>query len=216
MEKSLDIMQGPLPIPTATYRLQLNQSFTFRDAAALIPYLSDLGVSHCYLSPYLRARPGSMHGYDIIDHNTLNPEIGSPEDYEMFVGELHRHGMGQILDIVPNHMGVMGSDNAWWLDVLENGNIFVVILISYLVFEIGNTMFSSRKDMEGALELFGTIIVILIILFFLGLRLPAFNPNIIFDQPLVQEVFRRGCLFLLVPLAIDSVVILLFRPTHRR
>jgi len=108
-------------IPTATYRLQLNRTFTFRDAAALVPYLAELGISHCYVSPYLRARPGSMHGYDIIDHNSLNPEIGSPEDYEVFVSVLHQHGMGQVLDIVPNHMGVMGSDNAWWLDVLENG-----------------------------------------------------------------------------------------------
>jgi (1->4)-alpha-D-glucan 1-alpha-D-glucosylmutase len=108
-------------IPLATYRMQFNREFTFRDAANLVPYLADLGITHCYASPYLRARPGSMHGYDIIDHNALNPEIGSPEEYEHFVAELHRHGMGQILDIVPNHMGVMGSDNAWWLDVLENG-----------------------------------------------------------------------------------------------
>ncbi len=108
-------------VPTATYRLQLNRAFTFRDAASIVPYLHALGISHCYTSPYVRARPGSMHGYDIIDHNSLNPEIGTAEDYEHFVDELHRHGMGQILDIVPNHMGVMGSDNAWWLDVLENG-----------------------------------------------------------------------------------------------
>ncbi|MFZ0478763.1 MAG: malto-oligosyltrehalose synthase [Terriglobales bacterium] len=107
--------------PRATYRLQFDRNFTFRDAAALIPYLSALGISHCYVSPYLRARPGSTHGYDIIDHNALNPEIGTPEDYDAFVAELHRHGMGQILDVVPNHMGVMGSDNSWWLDVLENG-----------------------------------------------------------------------------------------------
>jgi len=108
-------------IPTATYRLQLHPQFTFRDATAIIPYLSTLGISHFYASPYLRARSGSMHGYDIIDHNSLNPEIGSAQDYEALVSELHRHGMRQILDIVPNHMGVMGSDNAWWLDVLENG-----------------------------------------------------------------------------------------------
>src|SRR5215472_16892816 len=108
-------------IPTATYRVQLNPGFTFRDAAAIVPYLRALGISHFYASPYLRARPGSLHGYDIIDHNSLNPEIGSPEDYEALVTELHRHGMRQILDIVPNHMGVMGSDNVWWLDVLENG-----------------------------------------------------------------------------------------------
>jgi (1->4)-alpha-D-glucan 1-alpha-D-glucosylmutase len=69
----------------------------------------------------LRARPGSLHGYDIIDHERLNPEIGTPEDYDQFVAILHDRGMGQILDIVPNHMGVMGSDNAWWLDILENG-----------------------------------------------------------------------------------------------
>jgi (1->4)-alpha-D-glucan 1-alpha-D-glucosylmutase len=108
-------------VPVSTYRLQFNGTFTFRDVAALVPYLAALGISHCYASPYLRARAGSMHGYDIIDHNSLNPEIGSPEDYEHFIAELHRHGMGQILDIVPNHMGVMGSDNAWWMDVLENG-----------------------------------------------------------------------------------------------
>jgi len=108
-------------IPTATYRLQLNPHFTFRDAAAVVPYLSELGISHFYASPYRRARPGSMHGYDIIDHSSINPELGTPDDYEGFVSELHRHGMRQILDIVPNHMGVMGSDNAWWLDVLENG-----------------------------------------------------------------------------------------------
>lgn len=114
-------MKTQSQVPTATYRLQLNSTFTFRDAASIIPYLHSLGISHCYVSPYLRARPGSTHGYDIIDHKALNPEIGTPEDYEHFVNELHRHGMGQILDIVPNHMGVMGSDNAWWLDVLENG-----------------------------------------------------------------------------------------------
>jgi (1->4)-alpha-D-glucan 1-alpha-D-glucosylmutase len=114
-------MSEPSHVPNATYRLQFNRTFTFRDAAAIVPYLAALGISHCYASPYLRARPGSMHGYDIIDHNSLNPEIGSLEDYNAFVDELHRHGMGQILDIVPNHMGIMGSDNAWWLDVLENG-----------------------------------------------------------------------------------------------
>ena len=108
-------------IPSATYRLQFNRGFTFRDAGALVPYLAALGITHCYASPYLRARPGSTHGYDIIDHNSLNPEIGSPDDYEYFVSQLHRYGLGQVLDIVPNHMGVMGSDNAWWLDVLENG-----------------------------------------------------------------------------------------------
>jgi len=108
-------------IPLSTYRLQFNRSFTFAEAAEIVPYLAALGISHCYASPYLRARPRSMHGYDIIDHRRLNPEIGTPEEYERFVSALHQHGMGQILDVVPNHMGVMGGDNAWWLDVLENG-----------------------------------------------------------------------------------------------
>ena len=116
---------GPLPaghcLPTATYRLQFNSAFTFTQAAELVPYLDGLGISHCYASPYLRARPGSQHGYDIIDHNALNPEIGSREDFERFVAVLTEHNMGHILDVVPNHIGIMGSDNAWWLDVLENG-----------------------------------------------------------------------------------------------
>jgi (1->4)-alpha-D-glucan 1-alpha-D-glucosylmutase len=114
-------MKARSHIPLATYRLQLNRDFTFAQATAIVPYLSALGISHCYVSPCLRARAGSMHGYDIVDHNSLNPEIGSPEDFNRFVTTLHEHGMGLILDIVPNHMGVMGSDNAWWLDVLENG-----------------------------------------------------------------------------------------------
>ncbi|HXM13495.1 MAG TPA: malto-oligosyltrehalose synthase [Terriglobales bacterium] len=108
-------------IPRATYRLQLNQEFTFAHATAIVPYLSALGISHCYISPCLKARPGSMHGYDIVDHNSFNPEIGSTEEFGRFVDALHQHDMGLIIDIVPNHMGIMGGDNAWWLDVLENG-----------------------------------------------------------------------------------------------
>jgi (1->4)-alpha-D-glucan 1-alpha-D-glucosylmutase len=86
-----------------------------------VPYLAALGVSHVYCSPYLRARAGSRHGYDIVDHGAFNPEIGSREDFERFAAELARHGMGQIADVVPNHVAIMGSDNAWWMDVLENG-----------------------------------------------------------------------------------------------
>ncbi|TRZ92218.1 MAG: 4-alpha-glucanotransferase, partial [Rhodocyclaceae bacterium] len=108
-------------IPRATYRLQFNCGFSFKQAEALAPYLAELGVSHCYASPYLKARPGSTHGYDIVDHAALNPEIGTPQDYEDFSAALKAHELGQILDVVPNHMGVMGADNAWWLDVLENG-----------------------------------------------------------------------------------------------
>ena len=112
-------------IPRATYRLQLNRDFTFAEATAIVPYLSTLGISHCYISPFLKARPGSMHGYDIVDHNSLNPEIGTPEEFDRFVSTLKEHRMGLIVDIVPNHMGIMGSDNAWWLDVLENGEASV-------------------------------------------------------------------------------------------
>jgi (1->4)-alpha-D-glucan 1-alpha-D-glucosylmutase len=107
--------------PEATYRLQFHASFTFRDALALVPYLHQLGISDCYASPYLTARPGSKHGYDISDHQTLNPEIGSEADYDAWTDALRAHGMGQILDIVPNHMGIVGNENAWWNDVLENG-----------------------------------------------------------------------------------------------
>jgi (1->4)-alpha-D-glucan 1-alpha-D-glucosylmutase len=109
------------PIPRATYRVQLNAGFTFKDLTAIVPYLSALGISHVYCSPYFRARAGSAHGYDVVDHNSFNPEIGNRQDFERFVAELRAHGMGHILDIVPNHVGVMGSDNAWWMDVLENG-----------------------------------------------------------------------------------------------
>jgi (1->4)-alpha-D-glucan 1-alpha-D-glucosylmutase len=110
-------------IPRATYRLQFNREFTFNDAQAVVPYLAQLGISHVYASPILKARPGSMHGYDVVDHSQLNPELGTPDDFERLVATLHRHGMGLIVDIVPNHLGIMGSDNVWWLDVLENGPI---------------------------------------------------------------------------------------------
>ncbi|MGR9014584.1 MAG: malto-oligosyltrehalose synthase, partial [Gammaproteobacteria bacterium] len=117
-----DITPPPAPrIPLATYRLQFNRDFTFNQAREIVPYLSALGISHLYASPYLKARPGSRHGYDIIDHNTLNPEIGTYEEFEHLCATLAEHDMGQILDLVPNHMGIQGGDNAWWLDVLENG-----------------------------------------------------------------------------------------------
>ena len=109
-------------IPRATYRLQLNAGFTFkRRHRASFRTWRALGISHVYCSPYFRARPGSMHGYDVVDHNSLNPEIGDRADFERFVAALRAHGMGHILDIVPNHVGIMGADNAWWMDVLENG-----------------------------------------------------------------------------------------------
>jgi (1->4)-alpha-D-glucan 1-alpha-D-glucosylmutase len=109
------------PIPRATYRLQFHAGFGFRDAAALAPYLARLGISHVYASPYLKARPGSSHGYDIVDHGMLNPELGSEADFRAMVASFRENGLGQMLDFVPNHMGVGGADNPWWLDVLEWG-----------------------------------------------------------------------------------------------
>ncbi len=108
-------------IPTATYRLQFHRGFTFNQAKAIVPYLHRLGVSHVYASPYFQARAGSTHGYDIGDHNTLNAEIGTREEYDAFIAELHAHDMRQVLDIVPNHMGIGEPVNQWWMDVLENG-----------------------------------------------------------------------------------------------
>ncbi|HVN45341.1 MAG TPA: malto-oligosyltrehalose synthase [Steroidobacteraceae bacterium] len=108
-------------IPRATYRVQLNAGFTFRDATAIVPYLAALGVSHVYCSPYFRARSGSSHGYDVVDHNSFNPEIGDESDFERFNAALRAHDMGHIVDIVPNHVGILGTDNAWWMDLLENG-----------------------------------------------------------------------------------------------
>ncbi len=116
----LDRLAATRHTPLATYRLQFNHTFRFDDARRQVPYLRDLGISDVYASPYLKAKPGSMHGYDIVGHNELNPEIGSAEQYERFVDALHAAGLSQLLDIVPNHMGT-GQENDWWLDVLENG-----------------------------------------------------------------------------------------------
>ena len=108
-------------VPCGTYRVQFHKGCTFDDIAQAVPYLRALGVSHLYSSPYLRARPGSTHGYDIVDHGELNPEVGDEAALTRLSQALRRGGMGQILDIVPNHMGVLEADNAWWLDVLEHG-----------------------------------------------------------------------------------------------
>jgi (1->4)-alpha-D-glucan 1-alpha-D-glucosylmutase len=113
---------GALARPTATYRVQLNQDFTFENAAALVPYLAELGISHLYASPYLKARPASQHGYDITDHTRFNPELGGEAGFRALCAALERHAMGHVLDFVPNHMGIGGADNAWWLDVLEWGD----------------------------------------------------------------------------------------------
>ncbi len=117
----MDQVQRPPVIPRATYRLQFHKGFGFSDAAKLVPYLAALGVSHVYASPFLLARPGSTHGYDITDHNRFNPEVGDEAAFNKLSDALAAQGMGIILDFVPNHMGVGGADNPWWLDVLEWG-----------------------------------------------------------------------------------------------
>src|SRR5262245_9673126 len=115
-------MTGKQPrIPTCTYRLQFNRWFTFSQAREIVSYLHALGVSNVYASPYFQASPDSLHGYDITDHNKLNAAIGSRADYDAWVGELQAHSIGQMLDFVPNHVGIADDHNAWWMDVLENG-----------------------------------------------------------------------------------------------
>src|SRR5437899_1080009 len=108
-------------IPTCTYRLQFNRWFTFAKAREIVAYLDALGVSDVYASPYFQASPDSLHGYDITDHNKLNPVIGSRADYDTWVAELQAHDMGQVLDFVTNQVGIADSRNEWWMDVLENG-----------------------------------------------------------------------------------------------
>jgi (1->4)-alpha-D-glucan 1-alpha-D-glucosylmutase len=109
-------------MPHATYRLQLNSTFSFRDVQALIPYWLDLGISDLYVSPILQACAGSQHGYDICEYNEINSELGGKESLAHLGGQLSKHGMGILLDIVPNHMGISDARNTWWMDVLENGS----------------------------------------------------------------------------------------------
>jgi (1->4)-alpha-D-glucan 1-alpha-D-glucosylmutase len=107
-------------IPASTYRLQLHKNFTFDDAAETAEYLKELGISHLYCSPYLQAAPGSMHGYDVVDHRHVNAELGGEAGHQRFCQKLSELGLGQVLDIVPNHMS-LGEQNRYWWDVLENG-----------------------------------------------------------------------------------------------
>jgi len=106
--------------PVSTYRLQLHKGFTFDDASAIAQYLYDLGISHVYTSPYLQAAPDSTHGYDVVDHQRVNEELGGGAAHERFSKALGENGLGQVLDIVPNHMAI-GAQNRFWWDVLENG-----------------------------------------------------------------------------------------------
>ncbi len=120
--------EAPLPArapvaPRATYRLPLRPGFGFAHAAALSDYLAELGVSHAYFSPYLKAAPGSTHGYDVIDYGRVNDELGGEAGHARLVAALRAHGLGQIIDVVPNHMSIASRENRWWWDVLESGPV---------------------------------------------------------------------------------------------
>jgi (1->4)-alpha-D-glucan 1-alpha-D-glucosylmutase len=108
-------------IPLATYRLQLGSRLTFDDAAGLVPYLAALGISDCYTSPFFETSSESSHGYDVCDHNRIREELGGEVAFVRFSDALGRHGLGLLIDLVPNHMGIARNRNRWWLDVLENG-----------------------------------------------------------------------------------------------
>ncbi|WP_017720821.1 malto-oligosyltrehalose synthase [Kamptonema formosum] len=107
-------------IPVATYRIQVNSAFNFEATKNLIPYLKELGISEIYVSPIFKARKGSSHGYDVVDHSQINPELGTPEELEALVSELQQRDMGWVQDIVPNHMAY-DSQNLWLMDIMENG-----------------------------------------------------------------------------------------------
>ncbi|WFU42962.1 malto-oligosyltrehalose synthase [Bradyrhizobium sp. CB82] len=111
----------PPAIPLATYRLQFTADFNFDDAARVVPYLDALGITHVYASPLMKARKGSTHGYDIVDHSQFNPELGGEAGFVRFSDTLKRHDLGLIVDFVPNHVSVHFADNPYWLDVLEWG-----------------------------------------------------------------------------------------------
>jgi len=118
--RSSNLSSRPFRIPSATYRLQLNGQFTFRQAHEITEYLHELGISDCYVSPIFAARPGSSHGYDLCDYTRLNPDLGAQEEFNEWTDGLRDRGMGLLLDVVPNHMGA-DPCNTWWRDVLENG-----------------------------------------------------------------------------------------------
>ena len=107
--------------PGSTYRLQLHSGFDFDAAASVAPFLATLGVSHVYTSPYLQAMKGSTHGYDVVDHSRVNAELGGEEGHGRFCPALGRSRLGQVLDIVPNHMSIASRDNRWWWDILRHG-----------------------------------------------------------------------------------------------
>src|SRR4051812_53478 len=111
----------PQGVPASTYRLQLRKEFPFAEVSRLVPYLKKLGISTCYTSPILMSAPGSTHGYDVNDYHRIDAELGGREGFDEFARQVRAHGMGILLDFVPNHMGIEGSQNRWWHDVLECG-----------------------------------------------------------------------------------------------
>lgn len=121
IERALEVARTQATFPESTYRLQLHKDFDFKAATEIVPYLAKLGVTHVYASPYLKARPGSMHGYDVIDHSEINPELGGEQGFEAWATAMKNAGLSHIVDVVPNHVGVGTNDNPWWNDVLENG-----------------------------------------------------------------------------------------------
>src|SRR5262249_8612832 len=116
------VMSATRRVPLSTYRLQMNSGFTFDQAAEIVEYLDALGISDVYLSPILMARPGSPHGYDVCDPSRINPELGGEEGFDRLCERLKRRGIGVLLDVVPNHVGIGHACNHWWMDVLENGS----------------------------------------------------------------------------------------------
>ncbi len=107
---------------TATYRLQLHAGFGFEAARAIVPYLAELGITHLYLSPIMQAAAGSTHGYDVVDSNRVSTQLGGEAGFLALAADARAHGLAILLDIVPNHMSIAGTENAWWMDVLENGS----------------------------------------------------------------------------------------------
>ncbi len=148
----------PPDIPVATYRLQFNRDFTFVDALRIVPYLHQLGISHVYASPILKARAGSPHGYDIVDHNALNPELGTEAEFAAFVERLQQYGMGLMLDIVPNHMGVGGDDNHWWLDVLEHGEASIYAPYFDIDWHPANPVLHNKVLLPFLADHYGTVL----------------------------------------------------------
>ncbi len=145
-------------VPRATYRLQFNCRFTFRDATAIVPYLHELGISHCYASPIFQARPGSEHGYDVCDHSRLNSDLGTEDDFRCLTEELRGAGMGLIADVVPNHMGIGDATNAWWLDVLENGTASVYASCFDIDWEPSNPVLNKKVLLPVLGDQFGRVL----------------------------------------------------------